>query len=141
MTEHLTYLWVLSPAAGICLLAGGLAYRGRLKTQAEGCRLKTSGKVVGNADATHLGWDTNPKYRPVVEYHVGEQRYSVISDVGRLPQKEVGAKVTVMYNPANPAIAIILPDYYLPANILLLIGAAWLLFGSFIAYQVLCSGN
>jgi hypothetical protein len=140
MTERLEYLFLLFPVVGIALFVLGLRYRRRLKAKAGSC-VRTGGTVVGSAQGTLNGLDPTPVYHPVIEYFVDGQRFTMTADVGYGRRKKEGAKMSIMYNPTNPAAAFIVQDYYTGAHIMLGIGGTFVLLGSFVAYLILFSNR
>ena len=67
-------------------------------------------------------------YYPVVEFFVGQNRFSFKSDSGSSTKAEEGTKMVVMYNPINPSIAFIEENYFLGPNICIALGVSFLLF-------------
>ncbi len=134
MTGHLKYAFWLFPVVGVALSIGGLAYRRRLKVKVADCE-RTLGAIIDNIRQRNIGQGTPVVYLPVVEYFVGNTRFTVTGDTGYWRPKGKGSKLSVMFRPANPSEAFIEKDYYLGANILLLIGGAFILLGSFLAYE------
>jgi len=63
------------------------------------------------------------------------------ADVGYGRRKKEGTKTSVMYDPTNPAVAFTVEDYYTGVYIMLGIGGAFVLLGSFIAYLILFSSK
>src|ERR1019366_10539729 len=110
MTERLQYLFLLFPVVGVALCVFGLRCQRRLKAKAGGY-VPTSGRVVGSVEGPAGGLDPTPVYRPVIEYFVGGRRLSITADVGYGRRKEEGARTSVMYDPANPAVAFMVEDY------------------------------
>ena len=138
MTENHKYLLLLFPIVGMGIFIGGLIYRRHLKAKVANC-VRTTGTVIDNVTGAgdRPDYDTTPLFRPVVEYFVGSNRFTIAGDTGRQQRKDKGTKLTVVYNPANPLIAFIVEDYYFAANVLLAIGGAFVLFGSLIAYELI----
>lgn len=135
MIDNLKYLFVLFPFIGIACVGFSVAYRRRLKAKAAVCCGRVEGSVVGNNEQVNYGRGNIVVYLPVVEYVVGKSRLKVIGSSGYWPRIEEGTPLTVMYNPGNPSEAFVEKGYYLGANIALLIGGAFILLGSFFAYE------
>jgi hypothetical protein len=132
----MTSIFLLFPVVGVGLVIGGLVYRRQLRLKLEGY-MKIDGTVVSHVSGMSGGFDPSAVYRPVVEYFVGGRRFMVTHDAGYGHRKKEGMKAAVMYRPANPSDAFIYEDYYTFANIMLAIGCAFLLLGTFIGYQIL----
>lgn len=140
MTERLEYLFLLFPVAGVVLLLGGISHRRRLKPKLDAC-LQTWGTVVGSVESPIGGLDPTPVYRPVVEYSVGDQRYSVTSDIGYGCRLEAGARIPVRYDPMNPSTAFVGQHSLIAAHLMLAMGGVFVLMGALIAYCILWRGN
>ena len=140
MSDALKLLILLFPVVGLLLFPTGMKYRRRLKARVAAF-LRTPGTVIGSSEGLAGGFDTAPVYNPVVEYRLGNQRFTITGNVGYGRSKKEGTMVTVMYDPANPSTAFIMEDYYLAANIIIALGGTFMLFGSLLAYELIWASN
>ncbi len=122
------------------MLLGGISCRRRLIAKLDAC-LQTWGTVVGNIEGPIGGLDPTPVYRPIVEYSVGGQRFSVTSDIGYGCRLEAGTRIPVRYDPANPPTAFVGHDSLTTANLMLAIGVVFVLIGALVGYHMLGPGN
>jgi hypothetical protein len=57
-----------------------------------------------------------------------------------MPRMKPGHSVAIMYRPENPAIAYVLKDHFIAANICVGLGLAFVTMGSVIVFQLIILG-
>jgi len=129
MMNNFTGVVLLFPILGVGLFVGGLVYRRRLNRNAAGCE-RTEGTVIDNVH----GIPGKGRYCPVVEYRVGNERFTITGDNSYDPAKVKGSTLTVLFRPANPSEGYIEEGYYVLANVMLGIGAGFILLSLWAAY-------
>lgn len=113
---------------GLSALVGGFLYRRRLQSR-ESEYKRIPAKVIDHIK--RLSNSGSVVCYPVVEYFVGDVRFTLTGTVGRSRKWERKAKVklTAIFNPANPVKAHLLEDYYFWVIWILGFGAAFVAMG------------
>jgi hypothetical protein len=130
------YLFLLFPLIGVALLAVGIFFRIHLSSRLKGC-VSGVGEVIDNKIGVSGGSETAPIHYPQIQYTVGKQRHVIESKVGSMPRIKPGHRVAIMYRPENPAIAYVLKDHFIAANICVGLGLGSITMGSIVVFHLI----
>jgi hypothetical protein len=133
MGEIFRYFPAFFTLVGLGLLVCALLYRRRLRARASRYE-RTPATVIDNVESPS---ESGFLHHPVVEYFVGDVRFTLTGSVGSSWKKKIGTKLTVMFNPANPVDAHLVEGYYFAVVVLLVLGAGFVAMGSVATYAML----
>lgn len=129
------YARILQVVAGLSLLIGSY-FMGRINVQLLSHGSRTAGRIVGykqeslrDKSQSTVG---STAYMPIVEYQLGAEAVHFEDWLGSPIAGDINKPVRVLYDPANPSIAMIDREIWnwLPWGPVLVVGAFLLLTGS-----------
>ena len=128
--------------AGLAMVASGIVKRRRRKAMMTRYESLQGTVVELVPETVNVRGNRQTMYRPRVEYTVGSEHYTVLSDVASpRPGVDPGSRLEVRYDPSDPSKAILMRGHYTDANAAIGMGCFFVVMGALILNDALTPGG